>query len=24
MKGPSVGLRFSRPAWHTTADAARN
>ena len=24
VKGPSVGLRFSRPAWHRTADAARN
>lgn len=24
VKGPSMDLRFSRPAWHTTADAARN
>ncbi len=24
VKGHMVGLRFSRPAWHATADAARN
>jgi hypothetical protein len=24
IKGSSVGLRFSQPAWNTTADAARN
>ncbi len=24
VKGPSVGLKFSRLAWHKTADAARN